>query len=201
MLANVFLKTIRERWLGWLVAYVSLVALLLMAMAVYAEVDPTFIDSMPEVYRSMIGVPEGADVASLSINALVGTYGALTVCAMALAMGAALIAGEERKGTFGLLLGNPRSRTHVLVSKTAALVLLTSLCVLALFGAVVASAAMLDVSIEGMDVGAFSLHLLLNCLFYGFLALAIGAATGNRGAALGAALGVMVLSFVAVGIL
>lgn len=201
MLTSVFAKTIRDSWLGWFIAYISLVALLIVAMMVYAEVDPTFIDSLPEVYRSMLGIPEGADVASLSINALVGTYGALTICAMALAMGAAFIAGEERKGTFGLLLGNPKSRTSVLVSKTAALVLFTTICVFALYSAVIATAAMLDISIKGMDVEAFSLHLLLNCLFYGFLALAVGAATGNRGAALGASLGVMILSFVGVGVL
>jgi len=201
MLANVFTKTIKEHWLGWLIAFFSLVVLLLMAMGVYREMDVSLYSELPDVYRSMIGISESADVASLSINALVGTYGALTIAAMTLAMGAGLIAGEERRGTLGLLLSSPKSRTYVLVSKTAAMVLLTILCVIAIWGAVVASAAVLDISIEGMDVGALSFHMLLNSLFYGFLALAISTWTGNRGAALGVSIGVMVMSFVAVGVL
>lgn len=201
MLASVFSKTIRDRWVGWLITYGSLVLLLIMVMAVYREVDLSLYSNLPAVYRSVLGVPETADVASLSIRTLVGTYGALTFASMALAMGAALIAREERKGTLGLLLANPRSRTHVLVSKAAAMVLFATVCALALWGVAIASAAMMDVSIEGMDVGALTLHMLLNTLFYGFLAMAIGAWTGNRGAALGASIGVMVLSFVGVGLL
>ena len=88
-----------------------------------------------------------------------------------------------------------------MASKIAAMVLLVTASVLALWGAQVVSAAMLDVSIEGMAVGALTLHLLLNTLFYGLLAAAIGAWTGNRGAALGASIGIMVLSFVGVGLL
>ncbi len=201
MLSGVFAKTVRDRWLGWTIAFASLVALMLMAMAVYKEIDLSLYTGLPEVYRSLIGVPEEADVASLSINALIGSYGALTVAAMALAMGAGLITGEERKGTLGLLLGNPISRTRVLAEKAAAMALLTATCVLALWGAIVGSAALLDISIKGMDVGALSAHLLVNSLFYGLLALAVGTWTGNRGAALGVSIGTMVLSFIGVGAL
>ncbi|MCK5246111.1 ABC transporter permease subunit, partial [Candidatus Bipolaricaulota bacterium] len=161
----------------------------------------TIYREMPEVYRSLIGISQDADVGSMAINALIGSYGAMTIAAMALAMGAASIAGEERKGTLGLLLGNPKSRTHVLLSKAAAMVLLTSLGVLILWGATALTAAALGVSIEGMDVGALSAHLLLGSLFYGFLAMFIGAWSGNRGAAIGASTGLMVLSWFAVGVL
>lgn len=201
MLANIFTKAIRDRWKGWAIADFSLVALLVMAMATYQEIDLGVYTSLPEVYRSLIGISETADVGSLAINALIGSYGAMTIAAMALAMGAAAIAGEERKGTLGLLLGNPKSRTNVLVSKAAAMVLLTALGVLVLWAAIYLTAGALGISIEGMDVGALSSHLLASSLFYGFLALFVGAWTGNRGAAIGVSVGVMVLSFFAVGIL
>ena len=201
MLASIFAKTIRDRWAGWMIAFVSLVSLLVMAMWAYNTIDISLYTGLPEVYRSIIGIPEDADVGSLAISALVASYGAMTIAAMALAMGAASIAGEERKGTLGLLLGNPRSRRHVLVSKAAAMVLLTALAILALWGATGLTAELLGVSIEGMDVAALNLHLFLNSLFFGLLALAIGAWSGNRGAAIGVSTGVMVLSFFAVGVL
>ena len=78
---------------------------------------------------------------------------------LAIAMGAGYIAGEERKGTVGVLLANPRSRTQVLVAKAAAMVLLLVLGGLGLWAAGVATPAVLDVSISGMDVTAFLVHL------------------------------------------
>ena len=138
---------------------------------------------------------------ALAISALMGSYGAMALGAMALVMGAASIAGEESKGTLDLLLGNPKSRTHVLVSKVGSMVLLAVLSVLVLLGAIYLAAAVLGVSIAGMDVPALSVHLLFGSLFYGFLALAVGAWTGSRGAALGVAVGVMAVSFFAVGFL
>jgi len=81
------------------------------------------------------------------------------------------------------------------------MVLLTAVTVLILWAAMVLTAALLDVSIAGMHVGALSLHLFVSSLFYGFLALAVGGWTGNWGTAIGATVGVMVVSFFAVGIL
>lgn len=201
MPAAVFTKTIGDRWRGWVIATLSLAGLFLGAMAAYRSIDLGIYTELPEAFRSIIGIPEAADVGSLSINLLVSSYGAITIAALALAMGSAAIAVEERDGTIGLLLANPKSRTHVLVSKAAAMMVLTAFGVLALWGAIVLSARLLDVSIEGMHVGALSLHLLVSSLFYGFLATAAGAWTGNRGTAVGVAVGVMLVSFFAVGVL
>lgn len=201
MLASVFAKTVRDRWLGWLIAVLGLGSLLLMAMAAYRAVDLGIYTSLPPVYRAILNIPAKADVGSLAISVLISTYGAMTLAAMALSMGAASIAGEERLGTIGLLLANPKSRVHVLLSKAAAMILLATLGAAGMWGSIAFSANVLGVSIEGMHVGALMLHMLANTLFYGFVALAIGAATGNRGGAVGTAVGVMVLSFFAVGVL
>jgi ABC-2 type transport system permease protein len=115
-------------------------------------------------------------------------------------MGSASIAGEERDGTIGLLLGNPKSRTHVLASKAASMVLLVALAVVALWGSAYVAAAILDVEISGMHVGSFSAHLFASALFYGLLAMVVGAWSGRRGLASGVAVGVMVLSYFVAGI-
>ncbi len=52
-----------------------------------------------------------------------------------------------------------------------------------------------------MDVMALSTHMLASSLFYGLLATVISAATGNRGAAIGVTVGVMVVGFLGAGLL
>ena len=171
MLTTVFTKTIRDRWLGWTIAVVCLMLLTLYGMAVYRQIDLSILTSMPEAYVALIGIREDVDAGGLAVGAIQGLYGAITLAAMALAMGAASVAGEERDGTMGILLGNPKGRTHVLVSKAAAMVLLAAVSVLILWGAVYAIAAMLGVEIGGLDVEALSLHMFVNVLFYGLLAI------------------------------
>ncbi len=200
MLASVFAKTTRDRWKGMAIAMFSLGLLLWMVMAVYQDIDISVYTELPEVFLSIMGIPDGADVASLAVGVMYGFYGALTLAGLAVSMGSASVAGEERDGTIGLLLGNPKSRTNVLVSKAASMVLLVGLGSLALWGAAPLIAGILDVRMGGMQIGPYALHLFVNALFYGFLAMAIGAWTGKRGLASGVSAGVMALGFVAVGI-
>jgi ABC-2 type transport system permease protein len=117
-----------------------------------------------------------------------------------MAMGAASFAGEERNRTIGLLLGNPKSRTAVLVAKAASMVFLTAAMALLLWVVGLVTPALLDVSIAGMHVGALLLHLFAIALFFGFLALAIGAWTGSPGVAAGATAGVLFVSFMGAGL-
>ena len=199
-LANVFTKTTRDRWKGMAIGSVTLAVLFLFGMSVYRDIDLSVYTDLPDVFRSMVNIPKDADVASLAYGAIYGSYGTMTLAGLALAMGAASIAGEERKGTIGLLLGNPKSRSTVLVSKTASMVFLTGLGALFLLGAGFVVPAMLDVSITGMHVGALIFHMFVISLFFGFLAVAIGAWTGSPGAASGATAGIMFISFIGAGL-
>ncbi len=200
MLANVFTKTTRDRWKGMAIGVATLGALLFLGMSAYREIDLAVYTSLPEVFRTLLAIPQDADVASLAYGAIYGSYGTFTLAALALSMGSASIAGEERKGTIGLLLGNPKSRTTVLVSKAAALVVLTGVGALLLWVAGLLAPAALNVSIAGMHVGAFTFHMFVIALFFGFLAMAIGGWTGNPGAASGATAGIMFVSFVGSGL-
>jgi ABC-2 type transport system permease protein len=200
MLANVFTKTTRDRWKGIAIGVAALASLLFFGMSVYRDLDLSVYTSLPEVFRTLMDIPPDADVGSLAYGAIYGSYGTLTMAALALSMGSASIAGEERKGTIGLLLGNPKGRVSVLVSKAASLVLLLGLGSLALWGAGVASATMLSVETGGMHVGALALHMCVISVFFGFLAMAIGAWTGSPGMASGVAAGVMFVSFVGAGL-
>ncbi len=200
MLTNVFVKTTRDRWMGTAIGSVTLALLFLFGMAIYRDIDLAVYTSLPEVYRTMVNIPKDADVASLAYGAIYGSYGAMTLAGLALAMGAVSIAGEERKGTIGLLLGNPKSRTSVLSSKMTSMVFLTAAGSLFLWGVGLAAPVMLDVDITGMHVGALILHMFAISLFFGFLAMAIGAWTGSPGLASGASAGVMFISFIGAGL-
>ena len=201
MLANVFTKTTRDRWKGIVIGTVALAVLFLFGMAVYRDIDISVYTDLPEVFLSLMGIPQDADVGSLAYGAIYLSYGALTLASLVLVIGAGSIAGEERNGTFGLLLGNPKSRTSVLLSKAGSMVLLTGVGALILWGAGRVTPAMLDVDVTGIEVEALILHRFVNALFYGFLAMAIGAWTGKRGLASGLSAGIMIVSFIAVGLL
>jgi hypothetical protein len=69
----------------------------------------------------------------------------------------------------------------VLVSKAAAMLLLVALGGLVLWAAGVAAPELLEVSVTGIHIGAFTVHLVASTLFYGLLALAIGSWTGGAG--------------------
>lgn len=201
MLSTVITKTFRDRWRGEAIGAITLVLLFLMGMAVYKDIDLAVYTDLPEVFRSLMNIPSDADVGALAYGAIYTSYGALTLASLAISMGSASIAGEERNGTMGLLLGNPKSRTHILVSKAVNVVLLTGLAALLLWLGGIAVPAMLDVNVTGIHVGGLMLHMFVIAVFHGFLALAVSAWTGKGSLATGVSVGVMVLSFFAVGIL
>ena len=201
MQVNVFVKTVSDRWLGWVIAVVSVSLLLLMGMSTYREIDLSVYTSLPEAFRSLIGIGDDVDVGGLAINVMFGTWGAVVLAALALAMGSSAIAGEERDGTMDILLANPKSRTHVLISKIGSMVLLVALATVAVWIPVHPIAALLGVQIGGLDVEALTIHLFANNVFYGMLAMAIGAMTGDKGKAAGVTTAIMVLSFFGVGFL
>ena len=200
-LANIFTNTLRDRWPGWAISAASLTLLLAFAMSIYRDIDLSIYTELPVAFRSLLGIGDDVDVGGLAIGEVFGSIGAVAVAAVALVMGSAAIAGEERNGTMRILLANPRTRTHILLTKVAALALLCGATVALMWVPVHPIAAALNVEIGGLHVEALALHLYVNALFYGMLALAIGAATGNRDTAAGATAGILVLSFFAVGLL
>ncbi len=201
MLSTVLTKTVRDGWRAVAIAAVSLTVLLAIVMAAYQQYEVSFYYDLPEVFRSFVNIPDGTDVAGLSIGVLYGIPGAWTLAGLAIAMGSSSIAGEERAGTLGLLLGNPVSRSRVLAHKAGSMVLLSAVAVAALWIAAHGVAALLGVELGELRLAPYGLHLLANTLLYGALAMALGAWTGNRELASGASAAVLLIGFVAAGLL
>jgi len=68
MLANVFTKAVRDRWLGTTIFTLALGLILLWAMSIYREIDLNVYAGMPEALRAIMGIPVTADVGSMAIS-------------------------------------------------------------------------------------------------------------------------------------
>ena len=198
MLGSVYAKSLRDRWTSVVGAGVGIGLLLWMAMAVYAEIDTSFYYELPAAFLEAVGISaEVGGIGGIAYGAMYNLMGAMTLAGVAISFGASAIAGEERAGTLGLLLANPRSRTDVTVSKLASMATLLAGGGLIYLGAALLVPAVLGVDITGIHVAALMLHLTVNALVWGMVAFAIGGWTGNRGAAVGVAAGTMVASWLA----
>ncbi len=200
MLANPLTKGVRDRWLGMTVAMLSIGLMVWFAGFVYRDLDDeieAFFAGMPDVVSSMLGLVGGVGAIALVLSEMIGFIAPLTMAGIAISIGSGTVAGEEKRGTFELLLSNPLSRSKVLAQKMAAASLLTLLGGVILHLCILAVGASLGVGLAGLDVAAAVIHVTALALLFGMLALSIGAWTGNAGAASGAAGGGLVVAWLA----
>ena len=122
--------------------------------------------------------------------------GPLLLSAIAISGGAGGTAQEEETGTADLLFTTPATRTQVLLGKVVAMVggVLVPALVLLVTIRVVGDVVHLDVALSRV-AAAVTMSFLLATVFGG-VAVLVGAATGRRGPAVGAAVAVTVLAFV-----
>jgi beta-exotoxin I transport system permease protein len=104
-------------------------------------------------------------------------------------------AGEESRGTIDVLLSYPVSRRRLVLEKTAALVLATIVSAVVVWVFAIAGAAISASPLPGDRLAAALVMLVLLALAFGSIGLAISAATGNRAAAIGVAVGLMVVMY------
>ena len=202
MLTNVYTKSVRDRSTSMLIAAISTALMFVFGMAVYRDIDLSVYTDLPEAFRSMFGIGgEDTDVGGIAYEALMASYGMLVMAGVAIAAGATSIAGEEKKGTIGILLSNPLSRSTYVASKAGGMFTALVAGFVVLWVSAIVVPQVLDVSTTGYDVNALMIMMLVNAMFYGFLALSIGAWSGNTGLASGVSAGLMIVGFLAVGLL
>ncbi len=202
MFANVFTKTTRDTLPAGVFGAVTIGLFVFFALWVYQDVDTSFYYDLPAGVLELIGInPDGAGAAGIAFGAVFNLMGAFMAAGLALSWGASAIAGEERDGTFGFLLGNPVSRRGVLGSKTISLISMVAIMSLLLWVLAIGAAALLNVPTDDLFIGSIAFAMFMNSLFYGCLALAIGAWTGKRSVASGAAAGLMIGGYLAASLL
>ncbi|MGZ4268504.1 MAG: ABC transporter permease [Solirubrobacteraceae bacterium] len=197
---TILVKSLRDRRrsvIGWGVGIAALTALLFLywpSIKGNPELD-RFIQRLPEAVRAITGRGGYSTPAGYLNTELFSFMMPLLLLVVAIGMGARAIAGEEERGTLELLLSTPVSRRRVLLEKVAA-----GLLIMLALGAVLLAALLIGARASSMDISAGRLaaaaaSAVALSLPFGALALALGCATGVRGAAIGPTVAVAVATY------
>lgn len=204
MLANVFTKTIRDRQLATLIGALGVISVAVMGLGAYSNLDDTIAElygSLPEAFISILGLSDISNAGTLIIGEIVNLMAPLVLAGLAISMGTGAIAGEERNGTLGVLLGNPKSRQRVVLSKSAAMVVLIVAGAVITWSGSLLTALAFDTDMSMLNFAAAMTHVTMISLFFGFFALFLGSWTGNGTVASGTSVGLLLISFLAAGLL
>lgn len=153
------------------------------------------IDSMPEGLVTALRYDQIGSPGGYLSSTVYGLLGPVLLLVFAIGTGARLVAGNEEDGSLELELTSPVARRRIFAERLTALWVDVVLLVAVATLVVTTLVAALDMDVPVDRVLAGSTGLLLLVLGFGTLALAVGAATGRRTTALGAAAGLAVLSF------
>lgn len=176
----------------------------LAALALYLPLYPSIggnaqmrqlIENLPPALVKAIGYENLTSGAGYTQSTFFGLMGFILFTIAAVGWGTAAIAGEEENGSLELILAHAVTRTGVVLEQAGAVALrLLILTVVATLAVLVLNGP----SQTNIDIGtllAASAALLGLALLIGFAAVAGGALTGRRSAALGAGAGVAVVSY------
>lgn len=155
-------------------------------------------DVIPSELLAMFGITDPSSLFTpegfLSAR-LYSSIGTLIMLAFAIGAGSGALAGEEQKGTMDLLLGTPTRRGRIATDKFFAIVALVAFLITGLYVVVLVGGFAVDMGLDAVNIAAANAGLALLALFFGSLAMAVGAATGKTGAATGAAAGLAVIAY------
>ena len=196
----IFAESMRQQRRSLLLWSLALGAISAMYLSFYPTMGGDAMDELladlPDEMVTALGYDTIGTAGGWVTSTVYGLLGPVLLLIFAITTGARLIAGEEESGELELEASAPVSRSRVLAERVAVL----AVSVVALVAAVTLVCWVLIVALD-MDVPfdrllAGSAGLLLLALGFGFVALAVGAALGRRGPALGVAAVIAVLAFV-----
>lgn len=190
----------RRSIVGWAIGVAALSAMVIAFWPMVPDAPELeqLVEQMPEGMRAAFGMAEIDDLFSPTgylDSQLFAMMSPLVLLIFGVGAGAQAIAGDEDRGTLELVLAQPLSRTRIVLERAAAIGLLVLLLV-AIHWVVLAVAGLL-VDLRPPSGGLIAVHvsLLLLVLLFAALALAVGAATGRRGLAIGVSAAVGVVAY------
>ena len=197
--APVFARSLARSWrgfLGWAAAILAVLALYLPLYSSLAGQDlQELIQGLPPELVSALGYDDITSGAGYTQSTFFGLIGFVLFTIAAVAWGTWALAGDEESGTMELTLAHAVSRVRLVVERAAAVTV--RLLALGVFAglAVLAFNGPADLDLEAGNVWAASAALTGLALLTGAVAMAAGALTGRRVAAMGAAAGVAVAGY------
>jgi ABC-2 type transport system permease protein len=203
MLRTVFGKTLweqRRAIAGWAIG-------LFAAGAMYAPFYPSirenartfdrYLESMPEFFREAFLGRTGdfTSPAGYLNTELFSFFAPLLFLLFAIGAGAKAVAGEEEHKTLDILLATPIPRRRVVVEKFLAMLAGGAGLALMLWLAVPLTGPPFDLRVDLGNLTAAVVMCYLLAMAFGAIALAVGAATGRRGLAIGVTGGIAAASW------
>jgi ABC-2 type transport system permease protein len=182
------LRDLRRPMIGWAGGTVLLVAVMAAIWpSVHDLLSTELLAAYPEAMQQLFDLQAmntgagflNAELFSIMLPALFIAYG--------IGRGARLVAGEEQDGTLEVVVVSPATRTHILLEKAAALAIGVVVLGVVLLVTTLLASAVTDMGIPVAHAAIGTLSMVLLGLEHGWLALAVGAATGRRGVALAVA--------------
>ena len=195
----------RRALAGWcvgIVAYVGLIASIFPSIEGSPQLDE-LIESYPDVLKSLFGITGAGNITSGAgfLDAELFSFMLpLLVVALAIGSGARTLAGEEDAGRLELLLAYPVRRRSVVLAKGLAVLTEVVLACSAAAAAILLFDVVVGLELSVGNVAGAFVWLVALGLFYGWLALAVGAAYPSRALALGVAAGTAALDYLVGGL-
>jgi ABC-2 type transport system permease protein len=200
-MSTVLIKTLRDQKVSgpiWIAGVLAISAYVMMLYPIIAN-DPnltSFIQNLPQAMKAIFGGQLDYSTANSFLSAqLYSVIAPIILIVYGVSQGVGAIAGEEERGTLGLLLSCPVPRRSVLLQKAAAMAAGVAALAATLWAGLLFFGMVRGVSIDVSGLAYGTLSLALVSLFFGAMGLAVGAATGRRGVATGAVVGFAVATY------
>lgn len=188
MYSNVFWKTLRDGRRSTLLVGIGLFLLGLYVAVLFPDIGGSFADmveDLPDFLQSIIGeAAEFATPEGFFSTQPFGVLGPIIMIVFAIHRGVGAISGEEEGNTLDQLMANPVSRSSVLLQKSIAMLLSTTVLSVFLGASLLSGAVIMSYSFSIGGMLQMLLSLLLLTWSMGYLALAAGAATGSKSVAM-----------------
>ena len=190
LLRSVLGKTLWDQRRGIVIWSLGISAVGVLYAAFYPTINSpemaAALEAYPKALLDAIGFTDVTTPAGYLGSTTYGLLCPILVIIFAGVFGARAIAGEEESGRLDLLLAHPVERWQVVLQRAGALLLALLAAGVVLFVVMIAAAGPAQFAEIGPNrLGAATAQLVLLGLLYGTLTLAVGAATGRRGLALG----------------
>lgn len=181
---------------GWGLALAGITVMYLAFWPMMGEEMQAAIDGMPEALIRALGYDRIGTAAGYLEAVVYGLLGPVLLLVYGIGLGGRVIAGQEEDGSLELDLAAPIGRGRLYWERLAAVwTLLTTLVVITTL-AVLVSGPLFQLGVPVPNVLAASLAMWLLVGGFTTVALAVGAATGRRAAAVSAAAALATLTYV-----
>lgn len=190
LLRNAYTKALRDQRRGLAGWGVGITVLVLLQSAVWPTVRGMtemreLLTTAPEALRKLFDLEIDLSGTGYLNAQLFAFMMPLLFMAYAIGHGAKAIAGEEQAGTLEVLLVTPVTPARLALQQAAALATAVAVLGAILFGAMMVFSPIFGLGVSAGAAASGALAMVLLGIEFGWLALAIGAATGHRGTAIG----------------